>query len=208
MDAARGIPSPVVRYLPLSPIGREGAARHGLSALIDLIAQKPRSPRLPQAGLSHRDSLQSDASSSSARRQVRPAGVVKLGSQDVNGTFRGALPKGCSYIGIDMEPGKNVDLVYRGTHIALPDGAADVTVASSVFEHDPIFWMTFLELCRITKPGGFIYINAPSNGVVHRHPMAFLSRCGPGAGLLGAVARVPRHVRRVLHGGSHGRHVE
>jgi hypothetical protein len=96
--------------------------------------------------------------------------VVELGSQDVNGSFREVLPQGCSYIGLDLEPGKNVDLVCRGTHIALPDGAADLTLASSIFEHDPLFRMTFLELCRITAPGGFIYLNAPSNGMVHRFP--------------------------------------
>ena len=78
--------------------------------------------------------------------------------QDVNGTFREALPPGCEYIGIDMAAGKNVDLVSLGTHIALPDGTADLTVASSTFEHDPLFWMTFLELCRITKRGGFIVV--------------------------------------------------
>jgi hypothetical protein len=30
--------------------------------------------------------------------------------------------------------------------------------------------MTFLELCRISAPGRFIYLNAPSNGMVHRFP--------------------------------------
>jgi hypothetical protein len=43
-------------------------------------------------------------------------------------------------------------------------------LASSVFEHDPTFWHTFSELCRITKPGGHIYVSAPANGVVHRFP--------------------------------------
>jgi len=47
--------------------------------------------------------------------------VVELGSQDVNGSFREVLPESCSYVGVDLEPGKNVDLVCRGTHIALPD---------------------------------------------------------------------------------------
>jgi hypothetical protein len=38
-------------------------------------------------------------------------------------------------------------------------------------EHDDMFWVTFLEMARITRPGGHIYINTPSNGVVHRYPM-------------------------------------
>ena len=31
--------------------------------------------------------------------------------------------------------------------------------------------MLFSELVRVTKPGGLIYINAPSNGPVHRYPV-------------------------------------
>lgn len=30
--------------------------------------------------------------------------------------------------------------------------------------------MTFKEMCRITKLGGYIYINAPGNGEYHKHP--------------------------------------
>jgi TPR repeat protein len=31
--------------------------------------------------------------------------VVDVGSQDVNGTLRDALPQDCEYIGVDLEPG-------------------------------------------------------------------------------------------------------
>src|SRR5437870_2557619 len=96
--------------------------------------------------------------------------VVELGSRNVNGTLREALPAQASYIGLDLSAGKNVDAVCAGISIPLPDGYADFVIASSVLEHDPAYWLTIVEMCRITKLGGFIYINAPSNGVVHRHP--------------------------------------
>ena len=43
-------------------------------------------------------------------------------------------------------------------------------VSTSCFEHDPIFWLTFKEIARVTKVGGYVYINAPSNEVYHGYP--------------------------------------
>ncbi|WP_431272694.1 hypothetical protein [Dankookia sp. P2] len=47
----------------------------------------------------------------------------------------------------------------------------DVAVTSSCFEHDIAFWESFLELVRILRPGGLLYLNAPSNYAVHRYPL-------------------------------------
>ena len=44
-------------------------------------------------------------------------------------------------------------------------------LSSSCLEHDECFWMTFLEMCRVLKPGGFIYINTPSSGYYHSYPV-------------------------------------
>lgn len=33
-----------------------------------------------------------------------------------------------------------------------------------------MFWLTFREMARILKVGGYIYINAPSNGAYHKCP--------------------------------------
>jgi len=97
--------------------------------------------------------------------------VVEIGAQDVNGSLKDALPAGLAYVGLDMSAGKNVDVVARGRQAPLADAVADLVVSSSALEHDPMFWLTFAELCRITKPGGHIYVSAPSNGYVHRHPL-------------------------------------
>ena len=99
-----------------------------------------------------------------------PFTVVEIGSQDVNGTLRTALPPRATYVGVDAEPGRNVDIIAAGRTVPLPDGFADITIASSVFEHDKTFWQTFLELCRLTRDGGYLYLSAPSNGSVHRYP--------------------------------------
>ena len=97
--------------------------------------------------------------------------VVELGSMEVNGSLRTGCPPVARYIGLDVMSGPGVDIVVEpNARLPIATDFADLVVASSVFEHDLFFWETFLELIRITKPGGAIYINAPSNGRYHRHP--------------------------------------
>jgi SAM-dependent methyltransferase len=108
--------------------------------------------------------------------------IVELGAFNVNGTLRDVAPRDARYIGLDLTPGPGVDVVI-GANAALPlaSAAADMVVSSSMFEHDGFFWQTFLEMARITKPGGIIYINAPSNGLYHRYPVdnwRFYPDCG------------------------------
>jgi SAM-dependent methyltransferase len=81
-------------------------------------------------------------------------------------------PEGSKWLGADIENGPGVDLVIEDTS-ALPfaDSSFDYVVASSVFEHDPTFWSTFSEMVRVLKSGGCIYLNSPSNGMIHRYPI-------------------------------------
>ena len=98
--------------------------------------------------------------------------VVELGSQDVNGSLREHCPASIHYIGLDVMPAKGVDLVIDpGATLPLVSDSADAVVTSSAFEHDICFWDTFLELTRILRPGGLLYVNAPTNGDFHRHPL-------------------------------------
>lgn len=100
--------------------------------------------------------------------------IVEIGAMDVgNGALRSAAPAHAArYLGLDMAAGPSVDLVLTDPHsFPLPDASTDLVVSSSCMEHDDMFWLTFLEMARITRPGGHIYINTPSNGVVHRYPM-------------------------------------
>lgn len=108
--------------------------------------------------------------------------IVEIGSQNVNGSLRDFCPKGAIYLGIDVNHGPGVDLcVVPGKELPLRAEFADAVISSSVFEHDSCFWETFVELVRILKPGGFLYVNAPSNGAYHRYPRdcwRFYPDCG------------------------------
>jgi hypothetical protein len=98
----------------------------------------------------------------------KDATVVDIGSQDVNGSIREVCP--FSYFGVDFVKGKNVDLVLTDPYdIPLKSASADIVVSSSCFEHSEFFWLTFLEMVRITKD--LIYICHPSKGKVHRYPV-------------------------------------
>jgi len=95
--------------------------------------------------------------------------VLDIGSYDVNGTLK-PIFKNHRYIGVDMIEGPNVNIVSTNDNIPFKDNFFDIIVSSSCFEHDDFFWLTFLEMCRLVKSAGFIYIQAPSNGPYHAYP--------------------------------------
>lgn len=97
------------------------------------------------------------------------ATVVDFGSYDENGTLR-PIFEAHRYIGVDMHAGPNVDIVCDNASTPFEAGSVDVVVSTSCFEHDECFWETFVEMCRIVREGGYIYINAPSAGGYHGYP--------------------------------------
>ena len=98
--------------------------------------------------------------------------VIDIGSLDVNGSLREVAPKEFKFTGIDMEPGKGVDIVVDDPYtLPFESASVDVVTCSSCFEHSEMFWLLFLEILRILKPTGLLYLNVPSNGDVHRYPV-------------------------------------
>lgn len=98
--------------------------------------------------------------------------ILDVGALDVNGNLRSEIPPLAKYIGIDICAGPNVDITLVDPYLFPFLGKDfDCIISTSCFEHDELFWLTFAEMARATKDGGFIYINAPSNGAVHRHPV-------------------------------------
>ena len=98
--------------------------------------------------------------------------VVDVGGKDVNGSLRRYFEAvAARFVCVDMEPHRSVDIVVPpGVPLPFATGSVDIVVSTSCFEHDPCFWTTFKDLCRILKPGGLIYINAPMSGPYHRFP--------------------------------------
>jgi SAM-dependent methyltransferase len=95
--------------------------------------------------------------------------ILDVGSYDVNGTMKPIFEKG-QYVGLDMEAGPNVDIVGVSHNIPFEKDEFDIIISSSCFEHDDMFWISFQEMCRVLKPGGYMYVQAPSNGPYHGWP--------------------------------------
>jgi len=110
------------------------------------------------------------------KEEKNPVTFIDVGSYDVNGTLKTCLIDEklsipWEYTGVDMCPGKNVDIVANASDLStVVKEQYDFVVSTSCFEHDPMFWMTFLEMVKVCKPGGMIYVNAPSTGPYHAHP--------------------------------------
>jgi SAM-dependent methyltransferase len=103
---------------------------------------------------------------------VKSLSVVDIGSFDVNGSYRPLFNReGWSYIGIDLEAGPGVDRVLESPYeLPFRSGSIDLVVSGQAFEHVEFFWVSWLEMIRILKPGGSVFLIAPSRGPEHRYP--------------------------------------
>ena len=46
-----------------------------------------------------------------------------------------------------------------------------MAISGQAFEHVDFFWASFLEIARVIKPGGLVFLIAPSRGPEHRYPV-------------------------------------
>jgi SAM-dependent methyltransferase len=97
--------------------------------------------------------------------------ILDVGARDVNGSLREVSPNGAKYLGVDLVEGRGVDHVLQDPYsYPFPDKSFDVVVSTSCFEHDRMFWLSFLEVARVLSDNGFFYINAPATGSYHGVP--------------------------------------
>jgi len=109
-----------------------------------------------------------------AVRRMEALTIVDLGSCDYNGSYRPIFAqKPWRYIGVDLRPGKNVDLVLRNPYHwrELKTESVDVLVSGQTFEHTEFFWETILEIARVLRSNGLCCIIAPATGNEHRFPL-------------------------------------
>jgi SAM-dependent methyltransferase len=74
----------------------------------------------------------------------------------------------CHITGVDIQAGRNVDVQMTKPYtIPLPSNSQDIVITGQVFEHIPFPWASMLEIARVLRPGGYLFLTAPSRG--HRH---------------------------------------
>lgn len=81
--------------------------------------------------------------------------VIDVGSLDINGGPHD-LFKAEEYVGVDLEPGKNVNYVSGGQDIELNSNYFDVVMSSECFEHNAFYKETLSQMARLARPGGLI----------------------------------------------------
>jgi SAM-dependent methyltransferase len=105
-------------------------------------------------------------------RTLVGATVVDIGAQNVNGSLKDVIPGNLRYIGVDFVEAKGVDVVLDDPYtLPFESESIDIVVTSSCLEHSELFWVLFLEILRVLRPNGLLYINVPSNGDFHRYPV-------------------------------------
>jgi SAM-dependent methyltransferase len=78
---------------------------------------------------------------------------------------------GWKYVGLDMAPGYNVDVVATDPYkFPIESDSFDVVISGQTFEHIEFPWLTIKEIARVMRPGGIAIITAPGSGPEHRYP--------------------------------------
>ena len=89
--------------------------------------------------------------------------VLDIGSLDINGSNRSYF-ENCSYIGLDLGEGKNVDVIAKGNEYDGPDNYFDTIISTEVFEHDMYYEETIRNIIRMLKPGGLFVFTCAATG--------------------------------------------
>lgn len=133
-----------------------------------IVARRTERPRLPSG--SGRGRIQSYLLANALL--LRPP-VLEIGSRlddpaawwaDNRHLCRG------QWIGVDAQPGTNVDLVTDAESLSLPDASVGSVVCSEVLEHTRRPWRVIAEAYRVLQPGGWLLLTTPFCHPLHNCP--------------------------------------
>lgn len=109
--------------------------------------------------------------------------VLDVGSGDINGTNRPHF-EGCDYVGCDVAPGPNVDVVSPCHDLPFPPASFDVVVSTECLEHDMHWRRTLAKIAELLRPGGLFVMTCASTGrpehgtLAHTAHDSFTTRAG------------------------------
>jgi SAM-dependent methyltransferase len=111
-----------------------------------------------------------------AVNDMQQPALLEIGSRNVTGVvWRSAFQSSVTYTGLDIHEGDNVDLVgdVHTVSSQLPRDHYDAVFSISVFEHLAMPWQAVIEINRIMKPGGLLYISTHPTIPPHELPWDF-----------------------------------
>lgn len=93
------------------------------------------------------------------RQERRTWRVVEIGSRNVNGSPRGLIEPCAWYVGVDLRPGRGVDLVADAADgLILSPRAFDLAVCAEVMEHTAAGNLICANVVRWLRPGGVLLV--------------------------------------------------
>jgi SAM-dependent methyltransferase len=98
----------------------------------------------------------------------RRSRVLDVGSLDVNGNnrylFRPFFLRRCTYVGLDLGPGPNVDVVTPVHLYDAPDASFDVIISTEAFEHDRYLEQSLRRIVTLLRPHGLFLFTCATLG--------------------------------------------
>jgi 2-polyprenyl-3-methyl-5-hydroxy-6-metoxy-1,4-benzoquinol methylase len=103
----------------------------------------------------------------------KPLRILDVGSYGVNGLYRYLFNNSnWKYFGMDLEAGKNADIVAKGPYNWDTGQRFDVIISGQCLEHIKDLKEWIFQINENLKPGGIVCIVAPWAWEDHRYPVA------------------------------------
>ena len=102
--------------------------------------------------------------------------VLEIGSRVVTGSNYRSQFKNAEYTGFDYYNGENVDIVgdaHKLSEYFNKDEKFDIIFSSSVFEHLAMPWLLPIEISKLLKVGGVVFIETHFSHCSHERPWHF-----------------------------------
>lgn len=103
--------------------------------------------------------------------------VLEIGSREVTGrsNARNQFAK-AKYVGFDFYPGNNVDIVgdaHKLSSYFSEDEQFDIVYSSACFEHFAMPWIVAVEIAKVLKVGGYVFVETHFSFSSHERPWHF-----------------------------------
>ncbi len=103
--------------------------------------------------------------------------VLEIGSREVTGqSYARQGFAQAEYIGFDYYPGNNVDVVgdaHKLSSYFEPGEQFDLIYSSACFEHFAMPWLVAVEISKLLKCGGFVFVETHFSFASHERPWHF-----------------------------------
>ena len=103
--------------------------------------------------------------------------ILEIGSREVTGSSEAKRRfDQAEYIGFDYYPGQNVDVVgdvHRLSSYFREDEKFDIIYSSACFEHFAMPWIAAVEIAKLLKVGGILFVETHFSFGAHERPWNF-----------------------------------